>query len=222
MMAKRLVKVPSVVAQFTPNNIHNSNRKAITKKTYSTALSPLFNWLMTQGVIKENPVSEVRLDRVPSKFPRFLTPEDVMTLSNTMEQGGYSGLSFAVQANVYLGLRIWELINLEWSAVDLERRTITIVNTNEFSTRSRKERSLPIAKPVHDLLSTLTLREGFVFKSAKGTQMNKQNTSRKFTTFARLVGLHECTFHTTKHTAASGLTEQWRRFGSIWGIRASV
>lgn len=203
--------------EFPPTSIRTShiekflnatNRKAVTKRTYSTTLGPLFNWLLSQGVIRKNPVSDVRLERVPSKFPRFLTPEDVYRICQCMEEKGSTWLSIVIQANVYLGLRLGELINLDWDQVDLARRRITIVNTDEFSTKSGKERIVPMAQPVFDMLSSFPCREGFVFRSATGSMLSKQYTSRKFREFVRTVGLNDCNFHTTRHTAASWLAQQ--------------
>ncbi|MCH8124058.1 MAG: hypothetical protein IH853_13175 [Bacteroidetes bacterium] len=45
-------------------------RQPVTRKTYSTTLSPFFNWLIENGAISHNPVLNVRLERVPTKLPR--------------------------------------------------------------------------------------------------------------------------------------------------------
>ena len=187
--------------------LNATNRKAITKRTYSTTVSPLFNWLLSKGVINKNPVSDIRLERVPSKFPRFLTQKDVDAVCHLLDELGHGWLSNVVQANVYLGLRLGELVNLEWKHVDLNRKTITVTHSKTFSTKSGKERVLPLAKPVLNILASLPNKEGYVFRSAKGKQLSKQYTSRKFRCYARSIGLTECNFHTTRHTAASWLAQ---------------
>lgn len=191
--------------------LNDGSRKPITKKTYSTALSPMFNWLIEQGTIKSNPVRGIRLERVPTKFPKYLTPDDVDRMCSTIreeEDGGGDWLIHTIRANVYLGLRLGELVNLKWKNVDLHGKKLTVSNSDTFSTKSGKERTIPLCEAVLDLLSSLSRDQEYVFLSAKGVQLSKQYTSRRFSHYARLVGLEATNFHATRHTAASWLAEQ--------------
>ena len=59
--------------------IDASDRRAITKRTYSTTLSPFFNWAVADGLIEKNQVRGPRLPRVPEKTPKthsILTVQD--------------------------------------------------------------------------------------------------------------------------------------------------
>jgi len=190
--------------------LNGTGRKAITKKTYSTTLSPLFNWLVKEGALAHNPVKEIRLEQVPSKFPKFLSPGEVEFLCSLIQEvEGERGrwLINVISANVYLGLRLGELSNLRWEDVDLSRRRLTVRNSDDFTTKSGKERTLPLCRPVYEILVQLSPREGPVFRSIRGTQVNKQYVSERFRRYTRLAGLKGINFHSTRHTAASWLAQ---------------
>jgi len=204
----------SVTTHHVEQFLNAGKRKAITKKTYSTTLSPLFNWLIEIKVIPANPVKGIRLERIPNKFPKYLTRSDVDNLC-TVINNSYKvqtatrsqWLVNVIQANVYLGLRISELINLKWHQVDLEKRQLVIANSNDFSTKSGKERTIPICDSVMQILSSITTDNAYVFRSAKNVKLSKQYVSRCFRKYARLAGLENVNFHSTRHTAASWLAQ---------------
>ena len=50
--------------------IDATERRAITKRTYSTTLSPFFYWSVAEGLIGKKPVKGIRLPRVPEKTPK--------------------------------------------------------------------------------------------------------------------------------------------------------
>lgn len=95
------------------------------------------------------------------------------------------------------GIRRGELVNLRWSAVDLSRRILHIVNVPEAGefTKSRKNRSLPMHPAVHVVLSQLWAEmpkriEGglvvparrYVFSWPNGVQWKPDWVSREFAT----------------------------------------
>ena len=207
--------------------LYGRDRKAVTRKSYASALSAFFNWLARKGVCRVNPVAEVRLERVVEKHPRYLSAGDVEALCAVIasdgaqpRKGGGSGLWLlpVVRANVYLGLRAGELVHVRWEDVDLVARTLRVANTDAFTTKAGRERTLPLCRPVVDVLSGLERRAEWVFPNASAGQLHRKYLSRAFKRYARAAGLpdHVC-FHTTRHTCASWLAE---RGAPVEAIRA--
>lgn len=123
-----------------------------------------------------------------------------------------------MRANVYLGLRAGELVNVRWEHVDLDRRTLLVANTDTFTTKAARERTLPLAMPVMDVLSGLERRAEWVFPNASGWQLHRKYLSRAFKRYVVAAGLPEyINFHTTRHTCASWLAE---RGASVEAIRS--
>ena len=55
-------------------------------------------------------------------------------------------------AAYYTGLRQAELVNLKWDAINFERKELTVQNSDEFVTKSKKERSIPMNPKVFLLM----------------------------------------------------------------------
>ena len=197
--------------------IHSTDTKPITRLNYRKALHTLFAWMEERGAVASNPTCAVRLERVPQKYPRYLTKEDVRALCECIEvqqcqphveQGTGLWLIPIIRANVYLGLRAGELVNLMWEDVDIERRKLTIRNREGFVTKAGKERVLPLSGPVLEVISGLDRVCPYVFPNHGGTKLHRQYLSRAFKRFVRMASLPEyINFHTTRHTAASWLVE---------------
>ncbi len=88
---------PSEIISF----LESPTRKAVTKRTYFTTLSPFLKWLFGLGCISENPAQNVRLESVPKKIPRAFSSTQIdmivdaiereATENKTLRQGRASG-----------------------------------------------------------------------------------------------------------------------------------
>lgn len=210
-------RVQRITADRIQEFLGSTDKQPVTKKTYNGTLSPFFNWLIARDVIENNPTEHVRLQRVPQKFPRFLKPGDVGKICEAIKarqkeahvsSDAGEWLLPVVQANVYLGLRAGELVNLRWEHVDLERRTLRVANSEKFETKSGKERTIPLSDPVVKILADLDDSTDYVFPSHNGAQIHRHYLSRAFTKYARSAGVTNVSFHTTRHTACSWLAMQ--------------
>ena len=201
--------------------------KPVSRRSYAGALSAFFNWLVTVGARTDNPASGLTLERVPQKSPRYLSPADVAKICKAIDadgemprKGSESGLWLRpiVQANVYLGLRAGELVNVRWEHVDLDRRTLLVANTDTFTTKAARERTLPLCAPVLDVLREMDRGAAWVFPNASGGQLHRQYLGRAFKRYVVAARLPDyVNFHTTRHTCASWLAE---RGASVEAIRS--
>jgi integrase len=91
----------------------------------------------------------------------------------------------------YTGMRIGELTMLRWSAIDLDRNMISVVDDsrstrsrrdNARSTKSSKSRSIPIHLEFRDTLERLQKpgRAGLVFTALRGGQLHPRNVLQAF------------------------------------------
>ena len=203
----------SEIASF----LDSGNTGTASRHAYRRALRAFLNWLVKQNALESNPASEVRLERLPAKHPRFLTPSDVKKLCQTIieasESASREGVSLwlipPISCNVYLGLRAGELVNLRWTDIDLDARQLRVTNTDSFTTKSGKERTLPLCDPLLGLLQSIPKVGEFVFSNYGGRQIHREHLSRRFKYYVRKAGLsEEINFHATRHTAASWLAQQ--------------
>ncbi len=193
--------------------------KPVTVNNYRRALSTLFRWLESEGVRAGDPTKAVRLPRVEQRHARYLSPADVETLCAAIGEGATASkhaakgtgrwLTPIVRANVYLGLRAGEIVNLRWEDVDLTRGTLTVRCTDDFTTKAGRDRTIPIPAPARAVIEALPRRSQYVFPSHAGKRLGRVYMSVRFRHFADIAGLPAfVNFHTTRHTAASWLAER--------------
>ncbi len=220
------VSVQSLTVRHVSSYLDATSTKPVTKHSYRRAMRTFFRWLVERDAIAEDVTGALRLERVPQKFPRFLTPDDVAAVCEAIERSANRKHVAAdtsrwllpiIKANVYLGLRAGEVVNARWDDLDLVHGTLTVVNRDGFTTKGGSERVLPLCDPVTDIFGTLERRCDWLFPNHGGSQLHRAYLSRRFKHFARVAGLtEEINFHATRHTSASWLAQ---RGASVEAIR---
>jgi len=184
----------------------------VTRRGYLMHLRVFFRWGVRIGALSSDVGGDVHLRRVPERAPCFLTPQELTHLLSTIRKGGRDGWMVpVVEATAFLGLRLGEACALTWQSVDLERARLTVSNTDTFTSKSGKERTLPLAPRPLAILQTLRAERTpsdppHVFLSSRRNGVYPNLLSRRFCLYRRSAGLPEgLTFHSLRHTAASWL-----------------
>lgn len=105
-----------------------------------TALSGFFSYVERELSIElpaGNPVSKVRKPRQPKARDRRLRPGELEALMHAaVAPGAATGLPQIITVAIETSMRLGELIGLEWSRVDLKRRTAHLVDTKNGESRT--------------------------------------------------------------------------------------
>ena len=120
----------------------------------------------------------------------------------------------AVRFAVGSGLRRGELCALRWGAVDIPGRMIHVRNADGFTTKSGRERAVPLVGEAYVVAVRLDAerderglpfdRRAFVLSGADGGPLNGSYASKRFRKYRRLAKLpEEVNFHSLRHTFAS-------------------
>jgi integrase len=116
------------------------------------SLKSMFNTAMKWDLIQKNPFVGVKLVRVPKTYPRYLTKDEIEILCGKSKLKWLKNvITFAFNT----GMRRNEIINLQWEDVHLDQGYLIVKNNDTFSTKSKKDRLIPLTKVVFDLLNTL-------------------------------------------------------------------
>lgn len=175
---------------------------------YFRTLKAAFSKAVAWDYIKENPLKKIKFPRIPKNHPVFISSEEFkIILSQTQEE--FLKELFAVAFNT--GMRLGELVNLQWDWINFDDSTIKIKCSDEFQTKSKKERIIPINSNIKEILFNVepAKRKKYIFTNKKGFQLNKDFVTKKFKKAVRDTGLNDAIhFHTLRHSFASMLVQK--------------
>lgn len=161
---------------------------------------------MSWGYIQSNPFRRISKPRPPDVIPVYFSKEAFKKFLSRIADVDHRELYLCA---VSTGLRLGELTALEWSDVDFARSVILVQNKEAFSTKTRRNRTVPMAPAVHDLMVARKrrIRSGLVFPM-EGRRMTKDEVSKRFKKYVISLGVDtRLHFHSLRHTFASWLAQ---------------
>ncbi len=129
-------------------------RQGLGKRSQGRSLSAvrsLFRYACREGILAANPAQAVRTPKFPKTLPRHLRPGEVENLIEAPAAADaddpWARRDRAILELLYAtGLRVGELVSLDWRAVDLSGRVLRVVG------KGSKERMVPFGKPAAEAL----------------------------------------------------------------------
>jgi integrase/recombinase XerC len=192
-------------------------RKGLSKRSQARTLSAvrsLFRFACREGSLSANPAQAVRTPKFASRLPRHLRPGEVEALVEAPT--GSAPLDRRDRAILELlyaaGLRVGELVSLDWGDLDLSQRTLRVVG------KGGKERMVPFGRSalealrawreVCDQVRDPNVEGDPVFVATKGRRLSDRGVrtlvDRWVGKAAIAAGVHP---HTLRHTFATHLLE---------------
>lgn len=168
---------------------------AMLSKAFSLAVKE-WEW------VQINPVSKVPKEIENNEKDRWLTEDEEKRLLEVSPQW----LRDIIVFNLRTGLRISELLSLEWSRVNLFRKTILI-----HESKNKKPRTIPLNQIALDILvqksKIRNIKNDLVFTSVVGTKIDSDNLRRALESALKKVRIEDVTLH-TRHTFATHLAQR--------------
>ncbi|MDD8019255.1 MAG: tyrosine-type recombinase/integrase [Bacteroidota bacterium] len=171
------------------------------------SLRSAFNTALRWKLIESNPFSKQPFCSVPEQAPVFFTRADFQKLIDTVKEGW---LKEMIIFATLTGMRRGEILNLQWSDIDLSRKTITIQSNLNFKTKQGKRRTIPLNDTAVYILQQKAIKTvtDYVF-TLNGKPIFSDWLSHKFKFY-----VYECKFkedrlhfHSLRHTFASWLVQ---------------
>lgn len=198
-------------------------RQGLGKRSQGRALSAvrsLFRYACREGVLAANPAQAVRTPKYPKTLPRHLRPGEVENLieapAAAAKEDPFARRDRAILELLYAtGLRVGELVSLDWRAIDLSGRVLRVTG------KGSKERMVPFGRPAGEALrSWLEVWEGIrapramdgdgepVFLNRHGARLGDRSVRTVLDRWVDAAsvarGVHP---HTLRHTFATHLLE---------------
>ena len=227
------VKAEEIVAQSKPSKsdpateLMPARKKARwTIQGYLVPLKAAYNQAIEDGLVVMNPVARLgrlfRSTKDRRSHIQPLTREEVVTLLNEAETR-YPVLAPLLLCGVRTGLRLGELIGLQWSEVDfhggfLEVRRAVVMG-DITTPKNHKIRRVDISPQLAETLRRLkelrqlesmahgTAIPEWVFLSPEGLRWEERNLRRGWYRLLSHAGLRRVRFHDLRHTWVSLLIQ---------------
>ena len=143
---------------------------------------------LTGNPFKEPGVRKSLFLREPEPVPTVLEPAEFAEVLKACPNDDWRAVCII---GYYAGLRIGEILSLEWTDLDLDRRMLHVRNKADHRTKSGKNRTVPLAREIEAALQTRMssrFRGPFIFEQLRGRNA-VANASRDFRKIVKRAGL---------------------------------
>lgn len=191
-----------------------SHRRGLSPRSVQRRLSAvrsLFRYLLREGVVRQNPATEVSAPKARKRLPTTL---DADTMARLLQFRGDDRLDLRDRAIMELfyssGLRLAELLGLDLADLDLRDKTVRVMG------KGGKARIVPVGRYAVDALQRWLkaralmagVSEPAVFIGVHGRRLGPRIVQRRIARWARMQGLPEHVHpHMFRHSFASHLLE---------------
>jgi len=184
-----------------------------TVNRHISSLKSFFNYSVDESIIKVSPMEEVSSLKSPKKLPKYLSISEVNKLLNIPLNSEFDYRNKAMLELMYAtGLRVSELVSIEYSNIDFENSIIRI------NGKGKKERIIPLGEVasyylkvyLSDYRSKLLKRNTYnqVFLNNHGKPITRQGFNYILENIRELTGIEkEITPHVLRHSFATHLLE---------------
>jgi len=166
-----------------------------------TTMSHAFNIAIREwGLASDNPVKKVRKERVSNNIERWLTLEEEERLLKASPKWLQDIIVFAI----HTGMRQSEILDLKWSQVDMNRRTVTILEQKNrcIDTLPLNETAMTVLRYRHK--SDMRL-DNYVFPNTLFNRKGNRLLLKAFYVALKKSGICNFRFHDLRHTFATRL-----------------
>ena len=190
-------------------------------KTINNHLTILGKCLRTaqEWIDEKLPCPRIRFLKVPPQPYDTLSAEECQLLLNTIDKPRWWRM---VLLALQTGMRIGELIGLQWLDIDFGAKTLTVrhsvVRGVIGTTKSNRERHIPLASQMCQLLGQMERLSCFVFSDVPSKPLDYNYARDVLQSYCKKAGLRTIGWHTMRHTFASQLASQGVPLQAVQGL----
>lgn len=202
---------------YAAAKLRGARRATVSRKV--AAIRGFFRFLAREGALGRNPAAGLSAPKVEKRLPVFLPIDDTERLLNGMPRGtAWAERDRAILETLYsAGLRVSELVGLDWDAIDLENECVRVFG------KGRKERIVPLGEMALDALREYRraladekIESGAVFVNRRGGRLTTRSVARIVGHYVRQSGTPVAASpHALRHSFATHLLNQGADLRSI-------
>jgi integrase/recombinase XerD len=173
---------------------------------YIRNLKAAFNKALLWEMISINPFERIEIRKNQVRKPEFINKNELMTI---LEQVDNPTLNKLYLFAFYTGARLSECVLLKWRNIDV-KESLIIIGDDEFVTKSKKVREIPIGEAIKDFLvhgnKKSKDKNSYVFPKSNGFPFRKEYVSKIFKKAVISSAINKnIHFHSLRHSFASNL-----------------
>jgi integrase/recombinase XerC len=197
--------------------LHRKNKKTSIARKIS-ALRSFYRFLVREKILAVNPAKYVSTPKVGKHLPSMLTVDEAFRMVEApgISLGGAAhtenGAELRDQAILELlyssGVRVGELVGLNWSQLDLDLGLVRVVG------KGRKERIVPVGSKALEALQLYRDERGMaaggdpVFTNRRGGRLTARSVDRLVKKYSKRSGIfRRVSPHSLRHTFATHLLD---------------
>lgn len=177
-----------------------------TARKYYIHLASAFETAVRWSYLTLNPFRKVQKPKTKEMQPLYFTLKEFQAFLSVIEDEQDKNISLV---GIYTGMRLGEILNLQWSDVDFGGKVVHVRNSVAFTTKNRKNRTIPISDQLNEVLGKMKEHASseLVFHD-KGKHLIDEKVSKLFKKIIRKARLNDkLHFHSLRHTFASWLVQ---------------
>lgn len=201
-------------SQYTLSDVERFKRGMLDRKLapvttnmYWRSIKTVFSFAVKNDLLEKSPFRNSHQIRLPERRPVFMSKQELAAFYEKVDNPTLRDL---YETAALTGLRLGEAVGLSWEQIQFDRRSIEVVNTDVFQTKSGRARSVPMNDRVYEILKRRSEKRGrAVFcKENNGFPYSPSFVTHQFKEYAKASNLSEkFHFHCLRHSCASLLCQ---------------
>jgi site-specific recombinase XerD len=177
---------------------------------YFRTLKAAFSKAVAWEYIPDNLFKKIKPPKTSKSLPLFINENELqLIIDNTPRQFLKDIFTIAF----YSGLRISEILNMKWNWIDESQNLIITKISDDYKTKSKNERIIPIHSKISGILYMLKPAivnpNSLIISHSTGRKYNEDFISKQFKLSLRAAKLNDdIHLHTLRHSFCSNLVQR--------------
>ncbi|MBE7446869.1 MAG: tyrosine recombinase XerC [Planctomycetia bacterium] len=190
------------------------SKTTIARKVVS--VRSLYKYLCREGILKCNPLENIRAPKLDKKLPGFMSVTEAETLLNLPGLNSVPGVrDRAIMETLYsTGMRVSEVVGIDIEDIDYFNEVVKVRG------KGKKERLQPVGNHALDAIRSYLSKRGSdnkaLFLNKRGGRLTGRSVARMLEKYVKMAGLSlNISPHTFRHSFATHLLDRGADLRSV-------